>query len=68
MKISIKEKTKKMKAVKEAQESSKELPEYLSLSNDKCEGSLESIPLIEQIPLPIVINLPLVCEFLAHTS
>lgn len=68
MKISIKEKTKKMKIVKEAQESARELPEYLSLSNDKCEGCLESIPLIEQIPLPLVVNIPLVCEFLAHTS
>ncbi len=68
MKISMKEKTKKIKIVKEAQESARELPEYLSLSTDKCEGSLESIPLFEQIPLPLVVNIPLVCEFLAHST
>lgn len=68
MKISIKEKTKKMKVVKEAQESARELPEYLALSSDKCEGTLNSIPLMEQIPLPLVVNIPLVCEFIAHTA
>jgi len=68
MKISLKEKSRKIKIVKEAQESARELPEYLSISNDKCEGTLESIPLPEQIPLPLVINLPLICEFLAHTT
>lgn len=68
MKISMKEKTKKMKIVKESQESGRELPDYLSLSSEKCEGTLDSIPLVEQIPLPIVVNIPLVCEFLAHTS
>ncbi|MFA6118474.1 MAG: 30S ribosomal protein S4 [Parachlamydiales bacterium] len=68
MKISVKEKAKKNKIVKEAQESARELPEYLTLSEDKCEGSLASIPLMEQIPLPLVVNVPLVCEFLAHTN
>jgi small subunit ribosomal protein S4 len=68
MKISMKEKTKKVKVVKESQESARELPEYLSLSADKCEGSLDSIPLVEQIPIPLVVNIPLVCEFLAHTT
>jgi len=68
MKISLKEKTKKLNMVKEAQESAKELPEYLTLSDDKCEGTLESIPLVEQIPLPTIVNIPLVCEFIAHTT
>jgi len=68
MKISLKEKAKKLKVVKETQESARELPDYLTLSDDKSEGTLSSIPLMEQIPLPLVVNIPLVCEFLAHST
>jgi small subunit ribosomal protein S4 len=67
-KISLKEKSKKIKIVKEAQENATEIPEYLTLDDDKCSGTLGSIPLVEQIPLPLTINVPLVCEFLAHTT
>ncbi|NGX63223.1 MAG: 30S ribosomal protein S4 [Candidatus Anoxychlamydiales bacterium] len=68
MKISLKEKIKKLIIVKEAQESARELPEYLTLADDKCSGELGSVPLVEQIPLPLIVNIPLVCEFLAHTT
>ena len=69
MKISMKEKTKKLKVVRESIENTaRELPEYMALEGDKTEGSLSSIPLMEQIPLPLVINIPLVCEFLAHST
>ena len=68
MTISLKDKSKKMKIVKESQESAREVPEYLSLETDKSLGSLASIPLFEQIPLPLIVNVPLVCEFLAHTT
>ncbi|NGX44377.1 MAG: 30S ribosomal protein S4 [Candidatus Anoxychlamydiales bacterium] len=68
MKVSIKEKSKKIKIVKEAQESANEIPEYLTLADDKCSGTLGSIPLVEQIPLPLLINIPLVCEFIAHST
>ena len=68
MTISLKEKSKKMKISKESQESSREVPEYLTLESDKSTGSLGSMPLYEQIPLPLVVNVPLVCEFLAHTT
>jgi len=68
MKISLKAKTKKLKAVQFAQEqSSREIPEYLSLSDDKCSGELLVLPAYDQVPLPLIINVPLVCEFLAHT-
>jgi len=69
MTVSIKEKSKKMALVKAAVENtSKEIPEYLSLNADKMNGKLESNPEPDQIPLPIVVNIPIVCEFLAHTS
>ncbi|MBN2478966.1 MAG: 30S ribosomal protein S4 [Parachlamydiales bacterium] len=69
MKITLKEKAKKNKIVKEATENTtKDVPEYLTVESDKFSGSLSSSPLVEQIPLPIVINIPLVCEFLAHTT
>ncbi|MBI5346779.1 MAG: 30S ribosomal protein S4 [Chlamydiae bacterium] len=68
MVISIKEKSKDVPVVKAARDNTaRDVPEYLSLSEDKCSGTLLSLPLIEQIPLPITINIPLVCEFLALT-
>lgn len=68
MKISIKEKAKKLKIVQQSISNlSRELPDYLSLEEDKMSGTLISLPLIEQIPLPLDVNVALVCEFLAHT-
>lgn len=68
MEISLKDKSKKIKAVIESQETtSRDIPEYLLLSEDKCSGKLLTVPELDQIPLPLQINVPLVCEFLAHT-
>ena len=68
MVISIKPKSQKIKAIIAALENTaKEVPEYFSLEEKNFSGSLMSIPTPEQIPLPLVINTPLVCEFLAHT-
>ncbi len=68
MTISIKSKSQKIKAIQEAiANTGKEVPEYLELDEKKFSGKLLSIPTIEQIPLPIIVNVPLVCEFLAHT-
>ena len=69
MVISLKEKTKKNKHILESQENTaREIPEYLSLNEDKCSGSLLNLPEMDQIPLPLVINIPLVCEYLAHSG
>ena len=68
MTISIKEKSQKLPLIKEALESPmREVPEYYSLDATKFSGQLITIPEIDQIPIPLV-NIPLVCEFLAHTS
>ena len=68
MTISIKEKAQKFKIIQVSINGlSREIPEYLSLEENKTSGKLISIPLPEQIPMPITVNVPLVCEFLAHT-
>lgn len=68
MTISIKPKSQKVKAIQESvQNNAREVPEYLSLDPKNFSGQLLSIPSKEQIPIPIEINVPLVCEFLAHT-
>jgi len=44
----------------------RELPSYLWLAEDKYSGKLENLPLPEQIPLPILINVPFICEYLSR--
>ncbi len=66
MKISLKEKSKNSLLVKQSLESSREVPEYLSLNTGSFSGELVLLPELDQIPIP-AINVPLVCEFLAHT-
>lgn len=69
MVVSIKEKSRKMKAINESLDgSSHVVPEYLSLARDQYSGQLMAKPLIEQISWPLEINLPEICDFLAHTT
>jgi small subunit ribosomal protein S4 len=58
-----------MKAIAHAQENiSREIPEYLTLAEDRQSGGVLVSPQIDQVPLPLPINIPLVCEFISHTS
>jgi small subunit ribosomal protein S4 len=66
--ISIKESSKEMPLMKELQNATGDLPEYLSRDLTKMKGKLEVTPAMDQIPLSLPINIPLVCEFLAHTA
>ena len=69
MTISLKPKTRQLKVVQMSMENTaRELPEYLSLETDRASGKLLSIPQLDQIPIPLPINISLVCEFLSHTS
>lgn len=69
MVISVKEKSRSMKAIVEALDSpSRTVPEYLSLNKDQFSGQLLAAPLTEQMPWPIEISLPVVCDFLAHST
>ena len=69
MVVSVREKSQKMKPIIESIESTqRDVPEYLSLDVEKFSGQLLAMPTVEQLPWPIEINLPEVCDFLAHTT
>ncbi len=69
MTISIKPKSQTLGAIKGSLElTSRDVPEYLELSAPDCSGKLLSEPHLDQIPLPLPVNIALVCEHLAHTS
>lgn len=69
MVISIKEKSRNMKAIQHALENPMHtVPEYLSLDTAKFSGQLLTMPTPEQMPWPVEIKLPEICDFLAHTT
>jgi small subunit ribosomal protein S4 len=69
MKISLKEKVKNNTIIKASVENTaRDVPEYLEVTDDKFSGTLSSLPLVDQIPHPLALNIPLVCEFLAHST
>lgn len=69
MVISIKEKSRKMKAISAALDNpAHTIPEYLSIDRDQFSGQLLAMPAPEQMPWPIEINLHEICDFLAHTT
>ncbi len=68
MVISLHEKTRNLDVVRKGQDQSRALPDYLTLSEDKCSGELTSLPSIDQVPLALPVNLAMICEFLAHTN
>ena len=69
MVISIKEKSRSVKAINESLDNpSRALPEYLTLNRDQFSGQLVSMPMQDQMPWPIEINLAGICDFLAHTT
>jgi small subunit ribosomal protein S4 len=69
MVVSVKEKSRSMKAINAALDSpSRSVPEYLSFDRDHHSGQLLQSPLPEQMPWPIEISLPVICDFLAHTT
>ena len=67
MTISVKEKSKKHPHILSSVESSREMPEYYTFDAAGLSGQLTSMPEADQMPIPYV-NVPLVCEFLAHAS
>lgn len=68
MTVSIKEKSRKVKAINQALEnSSRAVPEYLKQDAASFSGQLVAMPLVEQMPWPIEVNLPEICDFMAHS-
>jgi small subunit ribosomal protein S4 len=69
MKISIRTKSHELRVIKSAQENpSRQVPEYLSADPTTFSGELLVEPHLDQIPFPLPVNVPLICEHLAHTS
>jgi len=69
MVVSIREKSRNMKAVVEAQDNpNRSVPEFLSHDKGNFSGQLLAKPAIEQMPWPVEIKLPDICDFLAHTT
>lgn len=69
MTVSVKAPSRQMKIILQAQENvSRDIPEYFAIEEDKFSGKLLASPQMDQIPLPIPINIPLVCEFISHTT
>lgn len=67
MEISIQNKSKQMKLVTEsAKNGNRSLPEYLSLDEGVLVGKLLSLPTLGSIPTPLEINVPMICDFIAH--
>lgn len=69
MVISVKEGSRKMKAIGEALDNpARNVPEYLVLDRDNFSGQLMAIPMQEQMPWPIEVNVHEICDFLAHAT
>jgi small subunit ribosomal protein S4 len=68
MVVSIKEKSREIDTVKNAQQSGRDVPGYLSVEDSGFAGKMLAAPIPEQISFPLTINVPMICEFLAHTT
>jgi small subunit ribosomal protein S4 len=69
MTVSIKSKSHNIPIVKQSmQNAASAIPEYLTVDESKFSGQLIVSPQLDQIPHPLEINVPLICEFLAHTN
>ena len=69
MVISIQDKSKQCKIITEAvKNANRSLPDYLELNEADLSGKLLSLPSIGSIPLPLDIDVPMVCDFIAHNG
>lgn len=70
MKISLKEEAFKIPTVAAAAASNREIPAFLEVDEKALSGTFVTEPTIEQAQeqYPLEINIPIVCEFLAHTT
>lgn len=68
MVVSIKPKSQNMTIIKQSIEDSRDIPEFLTQEPAKFSGQMEVLPELDQVPFVLPVNVPLICEFLAHTS
>ena len=68
MKISVREKSQTNQMIRASIESGRDLPEYCSVDPSSFTGELSAPPAYDMVPMPLIINVPVVCELLAHTT
>lgn len=69
MVISIKEKASRIPIVQQSlADSSRTMPEYVNFDPKKLEGGILSYPGLDQVSHPLIIDIPVICDFLAHTT
>ena len=69
MVVSVKPASRKLKTVVESIEGqSRSVPSYLELNTAEYTGKLLSKPLLEEISLPLEVNVLMVCDFLSHSG
>ncbi|MBS0629939.1 MAG: 30S ribosomal protein S4 [Verrucomicrobia bacterium] len=68
MTVSIKQKSHNVPIIKQALENPRTVPEFLTAEPEKLSGRMEVLPELDQVPFVLPVNVPLICEFLAHTS
>lgn len=66
--VSIKAKSQNMTIIKHSLESVRDVPEYLTQDTAKFAGEMTVAPELDQIPFALPVNVPLICEFLSHTT
>jgi small subunit ribosomal protein S4 len=69
MVISIKPASRKLKAIIDClQNASRAVPSYFEVDADNFTGKLLALPSMDEISLPLEINVLMVCDFLAHNA
>ncbi len=69
MTVSLRPKSQSLDIVKNSLEhTARDVPGYLELSPTTFSGRLIADPMEDQIPFPVPVNVPLICEFLAHSN
>ncbi len=66
--ISIRPKSQNIPILKLSLEQPRSVPGYLAQEPEKFAGRMEVLPELDQVPFVLPVNVPLICEFLAHTS
>jgi small subunit ribosomal protein S4 len=69
MEVSIKPASRKIKYVEAAMQSqNRSVPAYLQLNAADFSGKVLALPTQEEISLPLEVNVPMICDFLAHKA
>lgn len=67
MEVSLDNKGKQFKVVQESvANANRSVPEYMEFNEGMLSGKLLSLPTLGSVPLPLEINIPMVCDFIAH--